>query len=37
MTGSVNANGKTVINASSPLKRTQMAKILNGSLQYMNK
>jgi len=37
MTGSANANGKTVINASSPLKRTQMAKILNGSLQYMNK
>ncbi|MGE8005753.1 NEAT domain-containing protein [Lysinibacillus sp. NPDC093216] len=37
MTGSVNAEGKTVINASSPLKRTQMAKILNGSLQYMNK
>ncbi|MGE7999288.1 NEAT domain-containing protein [Lysinibacillus sp. NPDC093190] len=37
MTGSVDAKGKTVINASSPLKRTQMAKILNGSLQYMNK
>jgi len=26
-----------VINANSPLKRTQMAKILNGALQYMNK
>lgn len=37
MTGSVNAEGKTVINANSPLKRTQMAKILNGALQYMNK
>ncbi|KMY29282.1 S-layer protein [Lysinibacillus xylanilyticus] len=37
MTGSVDVKGKTVINASSPLKRTQMAKILNGSLQYMNK
>ncbi|OXS77140.1 S-layer protein [Lysinibacillus sp. KCTC 33748] len=37
MTGSVDAKGKTVINASSPLKRAHMAKILNGSLQYMNK
>jgi len=37
MTGSANAKGKTVINANSPLKRTQMAKILNGALQYMNK
>lgn len=37
MTGSANAEGKTVINANSPLKRTQMAKILNGALQYMNK
>ena len=37
MNGSVDAKGKTVINASSPLKRTHMAKILNGSLQYMNK
>ena len=36
MTGSVTADGKTVINANSSLKRTQMAKILNGSLQFMN-
>lgn len=37
MTGSVNANGKTVIDAKSPLKRSHMAKILNGALQYMKK
>ncbi|MEG0258546.1 MAG: NEAT domain-containing protein [Lysinibacillus sp.] len=37
MTGSTTADGKTVINANSPLKRTQMAKILNGSLQFMKR
>ncbi|MDC6268412.1 NEAT domain-containing protein [Lysinibacillus fusiformis] len=37
MTGSPTADGKTVIDANSPLKRSHMAKILNGSLQYMNK
>lgn len=37
MTGSPTADGKTVIDANSPLKRSHMAKILNGSLQYINK
>lgn len=37
MTGSPTADGKTVIDANSPLKRSHMAKILNGSLQYLNK
>ena len=37
MTGSPTADGKTVIDATSPLKRSHMAKILNGSLQYINK
>ena len=37
MTGSKNANGKSVIKANDPLQRTQMAKILNGSLEHMNK
>ncbi|MBY0223397.1 MULTISPECIES: NEAT domain-containing protein [Sporosarcina] len=37
MTGSKTTDGKTVINPGSPLKRTQMAKILNGSLEFMEK
>lgn len=37
MTGSKAADGKTYIKAGSPLQRTQMAKILHGSLQHMNK
>ncbi|GKV64073.1 MULTISPECIES: NEAT domain-containing protein [Sporosarcina] len=37
MTGSQTADGKKVINAGSPLQRTQMAKILNGSLDFMDK
>jgi len=35
MTGSPTADGKVMINANNPLLRTQMAKILNGSLEYM--
>lgn len=35
MTGSPTADGKKVINANSPLLRTQMAKILHGSLEFM--
>lgn len=37
MTGSKTADGKRIINADSPLQRTQMAKILNGSLETMKK
>ncbi len=37
MTGSRAADGKVSINANSSLKRTQMAKILNGSLNLMEK
>lgn len=36
MTGSPTADGKKLINAGSNMKRTHMAKILNGSLQYMD-
>jgi len=35
MTGSKTDDGKTLIKANNPLQRTQMAKILNGSLGYM--
>lgn len=37
MTGSKQADGKVLINAGSSLQRTQMAKILNGSLEFMKK
>lgn len=36
MTGSPTAEGGKVINANSNMKRTHMAKVLNGSLQYMD-
>jgi len=35
MTGSKTEDGKTLIKANNPLQRTQMAKILNGSLEHM--
>lgn len=37
MTGSKQADGKVLISANSSLKRTQMAKILNGSLEFVNR
>ncbi|AXI00635.1 S-layer protein [Sporosarcina sp. PTS2304] len=37
MTGSKQSDGKVLIQSGDSLKRTQMAKILNGSLEYMNK
>lgn len=37
MTGSKQADGKVLIKSGDPLQRTQMAKILNGSLNFMKK
>lgn len=37
MTGSKQADGRVLISSNDSLLRTQMAKILNGSLNYMNK